>query len=66
MGKIAHTMPIKEITIEVRESGISIQGAGVGHKEDEARDLLKSALDALDKDDDKKEVFGNEIVIKNP
>lgn len=53
-----------EITIEVRESGISIQGAGVGHKEEEVRETLQNALDALNSDRER-EKFGNEIVVKN-
>jgi len=57
-------MPTDEITIEVRESGISIQGAGVGRKEEEVRETLQVALDALNSDRDR-EAFGNEIVVKN-
>lgn len=57
-------MSKKEVTIEVREIGISIQGAGVGNNQDEAKNLLKSALDALTSNKEK-EVFTNEIVIKN-
>ena len=53
-----------EITIEVRESGISIQGAGVGHKEEEVRATLQNALDALNSDRER-ETHGNEIVVKN-
>lgn len=56
-------MDNKEITIEVRGSGISIQGAGVGNNPDEVRKVLKSALDALDSDR-KKETLTNEILVR--
>lgn len=57
-------MTKKEVTIEVRDTGISIQGAGVGNNQDETRNLLQSALDALESNHEK-QVFANEIVIKN-
>lgn len=57
-------MTKKEVNIEVRDTGISIQGAGVGNNQDETRNLLQSALDALESNH-KKQVFTNEIVIKN-
>lgn len=57
-----HNMKM-EITIEVRESGISIQGAGVGNNQALVRDILKTALDSLNSDRERV-VLKNEIVIK--
>lgn len=52
-----------EITIEVRETGISIQGAGVGNDTAATREVLQNAIDALDSEREK-ETFTNEIVVK--
>lgn len=56
-------MDNKEVTVEVRETSISIQGAGVGNDTAATRGVLQNALDALDSDREK-ETFANEIVIK--
>ena len=58
-------MSKKEVTIEVRDTGISIQGAGIGNDSKGTREILQSALDALDSER-KKETFTNEIVVEKP
>lgn len=55
---------MKEVEIEIRPNSISIGGAGVGDDPETAREILQSALDALDSDREK-ETFTNEIVVKN-
>lgn len=55
----------KEVTIEVRESGVSIQSAGIGRDNADAIKTLETALDALKSDDRQKETFTNEIVVNN-
>lgn len=54
---------MKEVTIEIREKGqISIQGAGVGEKQEELKSTLETALKALEKEPD--QTFKNEIIYK--
>lgn len=55
-------MPIDEISIEIRNDTISIQGSGVGDKREETIEILERALDAL-KSKDHKDTYTNEIVI---
>ena len=50
------------LTIELRPAGISIQAAGIQNKKEEARSLLRQALEALEGDG---EEFLHEIFIKN-
>lgn len=49
------------ITIEIRPAGISIQAAGIQNKKEEAKALLRQALEALGGEG---EEFLNEIVFE--
>lgn len=52
---------MKELLIEIRPSGMSLQGASIGENPDAAKALLKKALDALDQNPT--ETHPNEIVV---
>ncbi len=56
---------MNEITIVVKDDTVSLQGAGILDNQDEARELLQTALHALYYGD-KKEEHQNEIVIEKP
>lgn len=65
MGKKTKQMDNKkEVTVEIRESGVSIQGAGIGNNQDDARETLQKALDALDSQRER-DAFRNEIFVKD-
>ena len=54
-----------EVFIEVRSGGISVDSPGIGDDPSEVIELLETTLAALKDDEREKEVFKNEIVIKN-
>lgn len=56
---------MNEITIVVKDDTVSLQGAGILDNQEEARELLQTALHALYYGD-KKEEHQNEIVIEKP
>lgn len=53
-----------EVFIQVRLSGISVSSPRIGDNPSKVIQLLETTLTALKDDDRKKEVFKNEIVIK--
>ena len=53
---------MKEITIEIRKNALSIQAANAAEKAEEIKEILKSALDALEKQPT--ETYGNELLYK--
>lgn len=53
---------MQEITIELRENALSIQGDNIHSQKELAKKILQDALDALDKEPAAE--FKNEIVYK--
>lgn len=53
---------MKEILIEIRQNSLSIQGGNIKENTEVAKQILKDALNALDKKPD--EEYKNEIVYK--
>lgn len=54
----------KEVTVEIRESGVSIQSPGIGNDTAEVREILQTALDALDNEEAERETYKNEVVVR--
>lgn len=54
---------MKEVFIEIRGKKISLQGPGIGQKKEKALKILEDAAKALRENENKTEIYGNEIVI---